>query len=599
MPAKRRGLVPTALGSAAALLVIGFLGAQLFRSGPITITTSNITRVSNSPGLEFQPAISPDGSEVAYVVGPIGNPRIVMRGTIDVGGGGESRPGEAADGNHWLPAWTADGASLRFMACPFGVPWNNPDCDWKEVGKLGGSVRTVSVPRVSWRYAWSPDGTRVAFAVEDSIFAYAAGNGEPELLGVHVVDPWVPHSLVWSPDGRLIAYVNGNPWWTHSANVWSASIWILDTSGGEPVPVTDQEHMNVSPQWLPDGRHLLFVSNRDGPRGIYVVEVGPEGPRGPPQNVLSSSDPHTISVSADGRRLAYSKFTVAQNIWSILIPQAGVVSIQDAVPVTAGNQLIEGHDLSPDGEWIAFSGDLRGGSDIYKMPPAGGPPHLVADITADAFAPDWSPDGTEITVFSGRSSPDVLVVSVDDGTPEQLTDFPGFDVFPDWSPDGLAIAFMSEGPQGVGPWNIWIVSRDSVAMPWSEPVQLTDFGCADPEWAPDGASLVCLLTEELVWVRVSGDGEVLSRYDPSAAGQQSFDKLRFSPDGSRIYVIATDHDGSEGVWWIPVNGGGATKVVAFDDPSLTVPGFFTVGPEHLYLTIAEYESDVWVMDLEW
>jgi Tol biopolymer transport system component len=74
---------------------------------------------------------------------------------------------------------------------------------------------------------------------------------------------------------------------------------------------------------------------------------------------------------------------------------------------------------------------------------------------------------------------------------------------------------------------------------------------------------------------------------------------QFSPDGSRIYTVATEEDGSEGVWWIPANGGDATKVVAFDDPSLTVPGYLTVGPEHLYLTIAEYESDIWVMDLEY
>jgi len=43
-----------------------------------------------------------------------------------------------------------------------------------------------------------------------------------------------------------------------------------------------------------------------------------------------------------------------------------------------------------------------------------------------------------------------------------------------------------------------------------------------------------------------------------------------------------------------------TKVVAFDDPSLTVPGgSFSVGDDRLYLTIARYESDIYVMDLEW
>jgi len=53
------------------------------------------------------------------------------------------------------------------------------------------------------------------------------------------------------------------------------------------------------------------------------------------------------------------------------------------------------------------------------------------------------------------------------------------------------------------------------------------------------------------------------------------------------------------MWWIPANGGDATKVVAFDDPSRTVFEGLTVGPEDLYFTISEYESDIWVMDLEW
>ncbi len=587
-------------GSAAAVLIV--IAVVLFRmmaSTPISITTSNIVRVTNDPGLEFQPAISPDGNEVAYIVGPIGNARLVVRSTRDVGSGGETRPGEEISGLHWLPAWTPDGASLRFLVCTSQPDWSNSGCAWKEVGKLGGSVRTVSVPRVSDRYTWSRDGTRVAFTVGDSIFAYSADHGEPELLGVQVVDP-DPHSLAWSPDGRLIAYVNGNPQWRTSANVSNASIWILDANGGEPIPVTDEEHMNLSPQWLPDSRHLLFVSHRDGPSGIYVVEVGPQGPRGPPRSVLSSSDPHSISIAANGSRLAYAKFTVAQNIWSIPIPRSGSVSISDAVPVTTGNQVIEQHDLSPDGEWIAYDSDIRGGFDIYKMPLEGGSPQLVADLTVNAWGPSWSPDGAEIAFWAMVTGCcDVLVVSADGGTPEQLTDFPGKDHWHGWSPDGLAIAFNSQGPQGVGAVNIWIVSRDSVGLPWSDPVQLTDFGCRYPRWAHDGASLVCH-TGGGRWARVSRDREVLSRYDPSTAGLQLFaTSLRFSPDGSRIYYVGTHEDGSLGVWWIPANGGDATKVVAFDDPSLTVAPTLTVGPENLYLTLSEYESDIWVMDLEW
>ncbi len=195
---RRRWLARGVL-AAALIIVIAVVLFRMTVSGPISITTSNIIHVTSDPGLEFQPAISPDGEEVAYVVGPIGSPCVVVRGTIEVGSGGETRPGEEVGGFHWFPAWTPLTCTLRLSGC-----------DWKEAGKLGGSARTVSVPRVSNRYAWSRDGTRVAFAVGDSIFAYSADNGEPELLGVQVVDPWDPHSLLWSPDGRMIAYVNGN-----------------------------------------------------------------------------------------------------------------------------------------------------------------------------------------------------------------------------------------------------------------------------------------------------------------------------------------------------------------------------------------------------
>jgi TolB protein len=227
---------------------------------------------------------------------------------------------------------------------------------------------------------------------------------------------------------------------------------------------------------------------------------------------------------------------------------------------------------------------------------------LVADITGHAFMPVWSPDGTEIAFYTWGSDEaegggEVFVVSADGGTPEQLTDFPGADNRPSWSPDGLAIAYQSQGPRGEGIPTLWIVSRDGVGGPWSDPVQLTDFPSASPLWAPDGQSLLCITRSG--WALVSRDGEVLWRYDPTTVGLQGLGNLQFSPDGSRIYLSSTHEDGSKGVWWIPADGGDATKVVAFDDPSVTVLPMITVGLENLYLTIAKYESDIWVMDLEW
>ena len=314
--------------------------------------------------------------------------------------------------------------------------------------------------------------------------------------------------------------------------------------------------------------------------------------------MLGSSDPHSISIAADGRRLAYSKFTVAQNIWSIAIPRSGSVSIRDAVPVTTGNQVIEAHSVSPDGEWIVFGSDIRGGFDVHKQRVAGGPTQLLATISGHARSPRWSPDGTEI-VFAEEPG-GVLVVPADGGTPEQLMDSTVDGHDPQLSPDGLTIASISTPPRNVGPWSIWIVSRDRVGMPWSAPALLTDDlrPCGLQEWAPDGSGVLCTNPQEMV--QVSREGEILWRYQLSAAGLGQSYTASFSRDGSRIYFLATHQDGSRGVWWIPATGGDATKVVAFDDPALDVPsGGLSVGPEHLYLTIAEYESDIWVMDLDY
>jgi len=516
--------VPVALGSAVIIAgTVLWLSNGWPNRGPLQFTVSNVKQVTSDPGVEYQPSISPDGSEVAYVEGHFGNTRIALRSTSQLGGGGGLYPAEDLSGSQLFPAWTPEGASIRFCARSQG------ECEWKEVGKLGGFVRAVDVPLPSNRLAWSRDGTRLVFGIRnDSILAWSADNGEPELLGVHVMDAWRPHSFAWSPDGPL----------------------------------------------------------------------------GPPRSVLPSSDPHSISISADGRKLAYSDFTARQNIRSIPIPRSGSVSISDAVPVTTGNQVIESHSLSPDGEWIVFDSNLRGGLDIYRQRLEGGPsqPTLVADITGEAYGPDWSPDGTEIVFYNmtAEARNELLVVSADGGTPKRIWDHPGDDTWlPNWSPDGLAIAFQSRGFQGVEPWNLWIVSRDSVGAPWSDPAQLTDFSCSGADWAPDGASLVCG-AQGGAWVRVSRDGEVLARYDPSTVGLRRLGTFQFSPDGARIYFSGTQEDGSWGVWWIPADGGDAKKVVAFDDPSLGVAGFqFTVGSEDLYLTIAEHESDIWVMDLEW
>jgi len=595
LPGSRRPQVVLAVVLGCAVLVAGALWVAkgpLGRS-PLQISVGAVTNVTSDVGVEYQPAISPDGGEVAYVRGHIGRSRIVVRSTAESGGGGGVEPAEQDGANQRGPTWTADGSAIRFCASSDGR------CEWKEVGKLGGFVRAVRTPRMSSRIAWSRDGSRAAFAVQDSIFTYAADGGEPELLALHTVDPWGPHSFTWSPDGRWLAYVNGNPSWRLLPNTAPASIWIVDAEGGEPIRVTNEENLDVSPQWLPDSRHLLFVSDRGGARGVHLVEAGPDGPPGPAISVLPSSDPHSISISADGKKLAYSRYTIRQNIWVISLPASGSVSIREAEPVTSGNQIVESHDLSPDGQWIVFDSKRRGENDIFKQELSGGSQQLVGDLTGNVYGPVWSPDGSEIAFSDlGRETGgEVLVVPVAGGIPVGIANSPGWDGSPRWSPDGLSVTYESDWPQGRLLNKIWRVSRDSVGAPWGDPVQLTDFVCEWADWDPDGESLLC--AESDGWTSVSRDGQVLARYEASAFGFRSLNLPHSSADGSQIYFVGSPEDGPRGVWAIPADGGNAALVVAFDDPSLTIHDFLTVGSGSLYLTIAEHDSDIRVVDLEW
>ena len=89
-----------------------------------------------------------------------------------------------------------------------------------------------------------------------------------------------------SPDGKEVAYTAGF---------------------GIEMHIYVRGSLNVSPAWLPDSRQLLFVSNRGGPRDVYVVRVHGTGrPVGDPVRITTGLNPHSISLSSDGTVAAYS-----------------------------------------------------------------------------------------------------------------------------------------------------------------------------------------------------------------------------------------------------------------------------------------------------
>ena len=577
-----------------AIAAIALVASQLLKPGALTISVSDVAPVTSDPGVEFQPAISPDGRMVVYAAGPIGAPHLEIRSTVAATVSGEIRLADTSFTSQFFPAWTSDGEAIRFWGC-------RASCVLYEAGKLGGAIRLVTVPnRPGDRYAWSADGSRVAFVHADTIFAASVTDTTARIVGVHTSQFWALHSLAWSPDGRRIAYVNGNAEWRTSGNVAGSSIWVVAAAGGEPAEITTAAALNASPAWL-DAHRLLFVSNRDGPRAVYVVEVGSSGPRGEPRIVPGVADPHSISYAIGARRLAWAKFTLRQNIWAYPLRASRPVSLHDGNRVTTGNQVIESHDVSPDNRWIVFDNSRSGHPDLFKMLLAGGEPVPLTDTPWDEEGPRWSPDGGEIAYYVGRAGTwSNWVMPSGGGAPVALPSAPGLNFGPIWSPDRLRIAFVSRIHGAVG---CWLVARQRPAAAWQSPIHLLDT-CLPLDWAPDGSGFLSPIgaegnPEAATLVLVSATGQVSRRALP-AASMLRLDVLRLSRDGQTIYAIGTHRDGRRGVWAIPVAGVGTPRLaVAFDDPALGTLNELSVGPDRLYLTVAEYESDIWVANLHW
>jgi Tol biopolymer transport system component len=379
-------------------------------------------------------------------------------------------------------------------------------------------------------------------------------------------------------------------------NLAPSQIVVLPVDGSGVVPITDADAIHQSPAWSPDGRLLYYVSNRHGPRDIYVVSMSEsEQATVEPIRLTVGLNAQSIDVSADGASLAYSVYGSRSNIWSLPVPEDPPITIDAAVPLTSGSQTIESLRVSPDGQWLVYDSDLRGNADIYRIPIAGGTAEQLTREPFDEFAADLSPDGTEIVYFSWETgSRDIVVRAVEGGRSELVTSSPSQESYPVWSPDGSRIAFHDQAP---GKDQMYVVERSADGT-WGEPIQVAE-RLVRPAWEPDGRQIIGNMDQALEVVSHEG-GEPMVVYE---ARPESGDPVArwplFSTDGGTIYFKSHDAGGLASFWSMPATGGQPRLLVRFDDPMRqSTRDDWAMDEEHFFFTIQDRQSDIWVMDVE-
>jgi TolB protein len=453
---------------------------------------------------------------------------------------------------------------------------------------------------VATDFAWSPNGRSIAYRRRDTLYTKALDVDAPRA----VVAGFELHSPAWSPDGAWIAYVSGNRQFVLGTaglgNLAPSAIWLVRVTGGHPIPVTDSKSLNVSPIWLPQGRQLLFVSDRDGGRDIYQVRLRRSGePAGPPTRLTTGLNAHTVSLAADGKRLAYSVYTETANVWSLPIPDREPAPISQATPVTTGKQIIETVAASPDGRWLAFDSDRSGTQHLYKMLAGGGEPEQLTSGPQDDFSPAWSPDGKEIAFHSFRGGTrDIFVMPAEGGAAEPVVATPAQERAPEWSPDGQQLAFASDQS---GQYALYIASREG--RQWGRPTRLTPNlavgSGVHSAWSPDGRFIAYVDSQaalELI-APVGGKPRKLTEASDSL-GPSTLQSVDWSTDSRFVYCEAYDARGGAGVWSVPLTGDVPRLLVRFDDAATDFGrGNFAVSHNRFYFPLEKRESDIWTAEV--
>ena len=370
-------------------------------------------------------------------------------------------------------------------------------------GAADGSVRAVPFDDTSLDVTGNPVPVIDADVVKSSGSGNFSVSDNGTLVYVPIGDGVLsPRTLVWvDPDGRedpladlsLAAYpqsVDVAPDGTRVALEVAddpnapveTDVWTYDLARGTLNRLTTAPGQDRTPLWTPDGRQVVFGSNRDGAVGLYRQNADGTGDA---ERVYLDDEATSLTAttwSSEGDTLVVTRRMSQQDDLALLSMEG-----EPAPEMLLESEFSETQaDVSPDGAWIAYESDRSGRNEVYveRFPDLGDRQLISID---GGQQPRWSPDGRAL-FYLGPQANRLMIVPVTTGTgftvgtPDTLVEGQFWDYFGrssyDVAPDGrlMIIKRGAETSEDVQPPQINVVIDWFQELTERVPVPLDDVG---------------------------------------------------------------------------------------------------------------------------
>ena len=570
-----------AVGIALIALVAATVWAAPWETAPSTPALLETQPFTSYPGQEREPALSPDGSRVAFGwTGETGdNVDLYLKQA------NTSEPLRLTEhpGFESFAAWSPDGTTIAFLRA------DGNDTALYTIPALGGTPRKLIDTRsVTLGIDWSPDGEALVFAerpAPDAPFRLVRLDlATRDTTALTQPPPAAMGDLTprWSPDGQTLAF-------SRRAEVGGHDLYLARADGSELRPLTQSELSIRGLDWSADGQRLVYASYQGGTFGLWQVDVESGDVAWLPTRAERIYNP---SVAVQTGDLVYEELTYEKDIWQIDLTASAEGAPPQRPIITSTRWDCEAY-YSPDGERLVFTSSRSGALELWLSTADGSNPVQLTDF-GGAFVgnPRWSPDGEQIAFFAtpeGRAG--VYVMDVAGGTPQPVQpadaqEPPANYWVTSWSRDGERIYAASDRS---GAWQLWRMRPDGTDL-----TQVTqDGGFAAYESVTGDTLFYSKRSARGLWMRPTGGGPETRVLDDLALP----DWGNWAVTGDGLYFVRRGGDGTTVAFHDFATGTNQTvaSIPTIASPSLEVS---PDGQQLLYARIEQSNSDLIAATLE-